>query len=154
LGKLNYERTIAEYLNASVETGDPDVMLSALSAVARARGMADLAEKAGVNRESLYKALAPGAKPRYDTIFRVARALGVEMVFRCHRRQPRPRGRRPPPALQRAAARLRARRSRIVRHARRPEPESAGQSSPEFTKTWIADPRIRSGASSIRNDVG
>jgi probable addiction module antidote protein len=79
---LKDERTIAEYLNASVETGDPDVMLSALSAVARARGMAELAEKAGVNRESLYKALAPGAKPRYDTIFRVARALGVEMVFR------------------------------------------------------------------------
>lgn len=79
---LKDEETIAAYLNASVETGDPDVMLSALGAVARARGMADLAEKAGVNRESLYKALAPGAKPRYDTIFRVARALGVEMVFR------------------------------------------------------------------------
>jgi hypothetical protein len=34
-----------------------------------------------VNRESLYKALAPGAKPRYDTIFKVVRALGVNMIF-------------------------------------------------------------------------
>jgi len=57
-------------------------MLSALGSVARARGMADLADKAGVNRESLYKALSPGAKPRYDTIFRIVRALGVGMVFK------------------------------------------------------------------------
>jgi probable addiction module antidote protein len=78
---LRDEETIAAYLNSSTETGNPDVMLSALSAVARARGMAELADKAGVNRESLYKALAPGAKPRYDTIFKVVRALGVNMAF-------------------------------------------------------------------------
>lgn len=90
---LKDEKTIAEYLNACMETGDSDVMLSALSAAARARGMADLADRAGVNRESLYKALAPGAKPRYDTIFKVVRALGIDMVFRA------------PPAIGKAPAR-------------------------------------------------
>jgi probable addiction module antidote protein len=78
---LKDEETTAAYLNACMETRDPDVMLGALSAAARARGMADLADKAGVNRESLYKALAPGAKPRYETILKVVRALGVDMVF-------------------------------------------------------------------------
>jgi probable addiction module antidote protein len=78
---LKDEETTAAYLNACMETGDPDVMLSALSAAARARGMADLADKAGVNRESLYKALAPGAKPRYDTILKVVHALGIDLVF-------------------------------------------------------------------------
>lgn len=78
---LKDEETTAAYLNACMETGDPDVMLSALSAAARARGMADLAEKAGVNRESLYKALAPGAKPRYDTVVKVVHALGIDLVF-------------------------------------------------------------------------
>jgi len=79
---LKDEETTAEYLNACMQTGDPDVMLSALGAAARARGMADLADRAGVNRESLYKALAPGAKPRYDTILKVVNALGIDMVFR------------------------------------------------------------------------
>jgi len=49
----------------------------ALSNVARARGMAQVAKDVGLGRESLYKALAPGAKPRLDTILKVVRALGV-----------------------------------------------------------------------------
>jgi probable addiction module antidote protein len=47
--------------------------------VARARGMAQLAKGMGLGRESLYKALAPGAKPRYDTVLTLIRALGVEL---------------------------------------------------------------------------
>lgn len=35
---------------------------------------------AGLGRESLYKALAPGAKPRFDTVLNVARALGVRLT--------------------------------------------------------------------------
>jgi probable addiction module antidote protein len=34
----------------------------------------------GLGRESLYKALTPGAKPRFDTILRVTRALGVRLT--------------------------------------------------------------------------
>ena len=41
--------------------------------------MAQLAKDAGLGRESLYKALVSGAKPRYDTIFELARALGVRL---------------------------------------------------------------------------
>ena len=43
--------------------------------------MSQLAEASGLGRESLYKALKPGAQPRYDTVMRVLHALGVEMVF-------------------------------------------------------------------------
>ena len=50
--------------------------------VARARGMTQVARDAGLGRESLYKALAPGAKPRFDTVLRVARALGVRLCAR------------------------------------------------------------------------
>ncbi len=78
---LTDERTIAEYLNAAAEIGDPAVLLNAFAAVGRARGMTELASKAGLGRESLYKALAPGAHPRYDTIFKVAQALGVGFHF-------------------------------------------------------------------------
>ena len=49
-------------------------------AVARAKGMAQVAKDAGLGRESLYKALAPGAKPRFETVMKVARALGVKFT--------------------------------------------------------------------------
>ncbi len=55
------------------------MFLAAVRDVARARGMAQLAKDAGLGRESLYKALAPGAKPRYDTVLKVLHALGVKL---------------------------------------------------------------------------
>ena len=76
---LDNDVVIAEYLNAALDDGDPDVFLQAIADVAKARGMSKLAKDAGLGRESLYKALAPGAKPRYDTILKLVRALGVEL---------------------------------------------------------------------------
>ncbi len=76
---LDNEEVITEYLNAALEDPDPAMFLVALGNVARARGMTRLANDSGLGRESLYKALAPGAKPRYDTISRIVRALGVNL---------------------------------------------------------------------------
>ena len=76
---LDSEEVIAEYLNAALEDDNPDVFLMALGDVAKARGMSKLANDAGLGRESLYKALSPGAKPRYDTVLKLVRALGVEL---------------------------------------------------------------------------
>ncbi|UVJ44976.1 putative addiction module antidote protein [Pseudomonas sp. LS1212] len=77
---LTDEDTIAEFLTASLEDENPDVFLRALQEVAKARGMSQLAKDAGINRESLYKALAPGAKPRYDTVLKLLNALGVKLT--------------------------------------------------------------------------
>ncbi len=71
---------IAEYLAAPLEDGNPDVFLAAIGDVAKARGMSAIAEQTGLGRESLYKALAPGAKPRYDTILKVLGSLGVKLT--------------------------------------------------------------------------
>ena len=76
---LDSEEVIAEYLNAALEDENPDVFLVAVGDVAKARGMAQLAKDTGLGRESLYKALAPGAKPRYDTVLKLVRALGMEL---------------------------------------------------------------------------
>lgn len=73
------DAAIAEYMTAVLETDDSDLLLLALGDVARARGMTQVAKDAGLGRESLYKALAPGAKPRFDTVLKVARALGVRL---------------------------------------------------------------------------
>lgn len=75
---LDSDAVVAEYLNAALEDDNPDVFLQAIADVAKARGMTQLAKDTGLGRESLYKALAPGAKPRYDTVLRLMRALGVD----------------------------------------------------------------------------
>lgn len=77
---LDSDETIAEFLTAALEDENPDVFLAAISAVAKARGMAAIASSAGLGRESLYKALAPGAKPRYDTVLKVLHGLGVKLT--------------------------------------------------------------------------
>jgi len=71
------EAAIDEYLRQVFADGDSDEILRALGHVARSRGMAQLAKESGLGRENLYNALKPGAKPRFDTILRVCRALRV-----------------------------------------------------------------------------
>lgn len=77
---LDDDEVIAEYLTAALEDGNPDVFLAAVGNVAKARGMSSIAESTGLGRESLYKAMAPGAKPRYDTILKVLHSLGVKLT--------------------------------------------------------------------------
>ena len=77
---LDNDEAIAEYMTAVLEMEDPDLLLLALGDVARAKGMAQVAKDAGLGRESLYKALTPGAKPRFDTVLKVAKALGVKFI--------------------------------------------------------------------------
>jgi probable addiction module antidote protein len=77
---LDNDAVIAEYLAVALEDPDPDVFLRAVSTAARARGIAKVAQDSGLGRESLYKALTPGAKPRYETIRKLMGALGVRLT--------------------------------------------------------------------------
>jgi probable addiction module antidote protein len=63
----------AAYLNAAIEEGDRAVFLLALRNVAKARGgMASLAEKTGLNRESLYRMLSKKGNPEIESVSFVA----------------------------------------------------------------------------------
>jgi len=73
-------KAIAEYVTSVLETDDPDLLLAALRDVVRAKGMSQVAKDAGLGLESLNKALAPGAKPRFDTVLKVTSALGVKLT--------------------------------------------------------------------------
>lgn len=77
---LDSEAVIAEYLAAALEDPNPDMFLRAVANVAKARGMATVAEASGLGRESLYKALAPGAKVRYETVRKLVDSLGVKLT--------------------------------------------------------------------------
>jgi probable addiction module antidote protein len=77
--QLDSDEAIAEYLSQVLIEGDIDELVAALGHVARARGMSEIASAAGLGRESLYKALAPGAKPRFETVVKVMAALGMQL---------------------------------------------------------------------------
>jgi probable addiction module antidote protein len=77
---LNDGAVIAEYLAAALEDPNPDLFLLAVANVAKARGVAAVAEASGLGRESLYKALAPGAKVRYETVRKLMDSLGVKLT--------------------------------------------------------------------------
>lgn len=77
---LKDDADIAAYLSVVIEEGDAGELAHALGVVARARGMSQIAEEAGLGREALYKALRADAQPRFDTISRVCKALGVKLV--------------------------------------------------------------------------
>lgn len=76
---LDSEEAIAEYLSQVLEEGDNDELIRALGHIAKAKGMANVAKKSGLGRESLYKALSDGSQPRFDTIFKVINALGLKI---------------------------------------------------------------------------
>ena len=76
---LETEEDIVAYLEAVLEDGDPALLSAALGDIARARGMTDIARKAGLGRESLYKALSGERSPDFDTILKVMDALGLKL---------------------------------------------------------------------------
>lgn len=78
--QLKSEKDIAAYITMVIEEGDAAELAHALGVAARARGMSEIAQAAGITREALYKALRPGAHPRFDTISKVCSALGVRLV--------------------------------------------------------------------------
>ena len=77
---LKTDEDIAIYLSVVLEGDDHAELTHALGVVAKARGMADVARAAGLTREALYKALRPNSQPRFDTIARVCRALGLKLT--------------------------------------------------------------------------
>lgn len=73
---LDSNEMIAEYLNEVLEHGNESDLVCAIGNVAKAIGMSKIAEKSGLSRPSLYKALSDGAKPQFSTIMKVLKAIG------------------------------------------------------------------------------
>ena len=71
----------AEYVKAALEdTEEPLVLLLALRHLAQARGIAKVAKAAGIERESLYRALSRRGNPRLSTLVAVTKAIGLKLT--------------------------------------------------------------------------
>jgi probable addiction module antidote protein len=77
---LDSPEMLAAYLSEAFFDGNPALIAETLGDAARAKGMPEVAAKAGLARESLYKALRPGSQPRLETILRVLKALDLRLV--------------------------------------------------------------------------
>jgi probable addiction module antidote protein len=77
---LKTPEDIATYLEAVFEDGDPELISRALGAVARSKGMTEIANRTGLGRQSLYKALSPEGRPEFETVLKVMRALGLKLT--------------------------------------------------------------------------
>ena len=76
---LETEEDIVLYLDAALALNDPALAAAALGDVARARGMTSVAQKTGLSRESLYRALSPQGNPELSTFMKVADSLGLRL---------------------------------------------------------------------------
>lgn len=80
---LKDEANAAEYLNAAIEDGDRDGLLHALRNIAEARGgMATVAEKAHIPRESLYRMLSTRGNPALSSLLSILHGMGLELAVK------------------------------------------------------------------------
>lgn len=76
---LKTDQDMCEYFSAVLESGNTEAILAALGDIAKAKGISRVAQDSGLNRESMYKALRPGANPRFDTVVRIMKALNLKL---------------------------------------------------------------------------
>ena len=80
LGKLADPKIAASYLNAAMDDS-PEMFLKAVMNVAQAQRVASIAKRAGIQRESIYRAFSKDGNPTLDTLHSVLGALGITMEF-------------------------------------------------------------------------
>ena len=81
LKKLSNPQFAAHYLN-EIEKSSPELVLSAIQNVVRAREVTTVAKEAGVARENIYRAFSEQGNPTVTTFREVLRAVGVKFNFK------------------------------------------------------------------------
>lgn len=79
---INSEEDVLAYLQAAFEGGDVKDIAAVLGAVARSKGMTDVAKQAGVGRESLYKSLSKTGNPSFSTVLKVLDHVGLYLTVK------------------------------------------------------------------------
>ena len=78
---LKTDEDIILFLEACFEEAGDDAafIAAALGEVARARGMASIAEATGLTREGLYRTLSKQGNPSFSAVLKVMKALGIKL---------------------------------------------------------------------------
>ena len=81
-GSAEYPATaerLTAALNQALDAGDQDGIMVTLAEMTRTHRMRRVAQETGLGRESLYKSMRAGARPEFNTVLRVLRALGFRL---------------------------------------------------------------------------
>lgn len=78
---LESQEDIHDFLKEASQTGTATDFIHALNIAAKAKGMTEMAKKAGVTRASLYKSLSENGNPQFETIAKLTEALGCKLVI-------------------------------------------------------------------------
>ncbi len=76
---LDNDEVIQEYITQVLEDGDINEILEAIGNIAKAKGISEVAEKAGLSRTSLYKVFEKDAKPRFETVLKVLNSFDIKL---------------------------------------------------------------------------
>jgi probable addiction module antidote protein len=77
---LRTEEALVAFINEFLADSDATMFAEAILVACKAKGMTEVASKAGIARESLYRALRPQSQPRFDTVLKVLHAIGLRLV--------------------------------------------------------------------------
>src|SRR3990172_1522799 len=108
LEDLRDPQEAANYINAAIEDGSPEMLLLALRHVAEAHKMSRVAKSAGVAREAIYRILSRRGNPRLSSLWGLFPTLGLEFVVRpcsrpAKRVKPEPKEAKKTPRLKKRA---------------------------------------------------
>ncbi len=81
---LDSKEAMAIFISDALETGDSAYIAKAMGVIARAQGMAELAQKTGLSRESLYRSFSDKGNPTLKTVLAVMKALEIDIVAKPH----------------------------------------------------------------------
>ncbi|MCL2026545.1 MAG: putative addiction module antidote protein [Leptospirales bacterium] len=76
---IETKEDVIAHLRVALEENDIDFLLSVLNALARSKGMAQIAADLDVSREGLYKTLSPGSNPAFATVVKTLDNLGFKL---------------------------------------------------------------------------
>ncbi len=79
LETLKDPKEAAEYLNAALEEGNNELFLLALKNVVKAYGVTNIARKAHLNRENLYKMLSEKGNPELASLWSILNSIGLKI---------------------------------------------------------------------------
>lgn len=77
---MDTQEEINDFLRECLEDDDPAVFVSALGHLVKKHGVTDIAEVTGLSRESLYKTFNGKTQPKWNTIFKVTHAIGLNLA--------------------------------------------------------------------------
>ncbi|HYF98416.1 MAG TPA: addiction module antidote protein [Coxiellaceae bacterium] len=82
---LDTPEAAALFIADAFETGDPAYIANALGVIARAKGVAKIADETGLSREQLYRSFSESGNPTLKTLLIFMQAIGVSMTTKTPR---------------------------------------------------------------------